>query len=135
MNGSLSDGGASFAISIPAFVADFKRNESIIIKNLPDGLLNDEQRDIKQRVLEADVQKETEVRINLSSGEMEQLKNQGFTEEEIATVVENIDNITKISSAQIDNVKQTLSDNRESIQIQAKEQTLEMQRRSDMHIR
>ena len=38
---SLSDGGASFAISIPAFVTDFTRNENIIIKNLPDGLVND----------------------------------------------------------------------------------------------
>lgn len=38
---SLSDGGTSFIISIPAFVADFKRNENIIIKNLPDGLAND----------------------------------------------------------------------------------------------
>lgn len=45
MNGSLSDGGASFIISIPKFVADFKRNESIIIKNLPDGLLSPEQLD------------------------------------------------------------------------------------------
>lgn len=58
---------------------------------------------------------------------MKQLKNQGFTEEEIAKVIENIDDIAKFSSAQIDNVKQTLSDNRKSIQIQAKEQTLEMQ--------
>ncbi len=57
MNGSLSDGGASFVIGIPAFVDDFKRNESIIIKNLPDGLLNDKQRDIKQRVLETDAHK------------------------------------------------------------------------------
>lgn len=31
---SLSDGGASFVISIPAFVADFKRNENIIIKKV-----------------------------------------------------------------------------------------------------
>ncbi|MCR4649379.1 MAG: leucine-rich repeat protein, partial [Lachnospiraceae bacterium] len=54
-----------------------------------------------------------------------QPENQRFTEDKIATVVENIDNITKISSTQIDNVKQTLSDNRESIQIQVKEQTLE----------
>ncbi len=127
---SLSDGGASFVISIPAFVADFKRSESIIIKNLPDGILSEEQRDIKQRVLEADAQKETEVRISLSSEEMEQLKGQGFTEEEIATVVENIDNISKISSAQIDAVKQTLAENRESIQIQAQEQTLEMKRQN-----
>ena len=116
-------------------MADFKRNESIIIKNLPDGLLNDEQRDLKQRVLETDIQKETEVRISLSSGEMKQLKEQGFTEEEIATVVENIDNITKISSAQIDDAKQTLSDNRKSMQVQAKKQTLEMQRRNDMYAR
>ena len=38
--GSLSDGGASYIITVPSFVADFKRDESIIIKNLPDGLLN-----------------------------------------------------------------------------------------------
>ena len=101
-NGSLLDGGASFIISVPSFVADFKRGESIIIKNLPDGLLNDEQRDIKQRVLEADAQKEVEIKINLSSNEMKQLKNQGFTEEEIATVIGNIDAISKINSLLIE---------------------------------
>ncbi|MCR4903946.1 MAG: hypothetical protein K6A23_13890 [Butyrivibrio sp.] len=31
MNGSLLDGGASFMITMPSFVANFKRNESIII--------------------------------------------------------------------------------------------------------
>ncbi len=59
--GSLSDGGASFIINIPSFIADFKRDESIIIKNLPNGLLNDEQQQIKQKVLESDKKKETEI--------------------------------------------------------------------------
>lgn len=58
---SLSDGGASFIINIPSFIADFKRDESIIIKNLPNGLLNDEQQQIKQKVLESDKKKETEI--------------------------------------------------------------------------
>ena len=61
-NGSLLDGGASFTITIPSFVADFKRNESIIIKNMPDGLLSDEQQQIKQKVIWADTHKENHLK-------------------------------------------------------------------------
>ena len=118
---SLSDGGASFTISIPAFVADFKRDESIIIKNLPDGLLNKEQRDIKQRVLEADTQKEVDIKIKLSGTELNQLNEQGFTEEDIETVVRNLDNVTKICSAQLDAVQESLENNRAAIREQAEE--------------
>ena len=103
----LSDGGASFIISIPSFVASFKRNESIIIKNLPDGLLSNEQRDIKQRVLEADIQKETEVSIRFSNSEMQQLKDQGFTKKDIETVIDNISGISKLSSGELKPVEQS----------------------------
>lgn len=66
MDGSLPDGGASFVISIPAFVADFKRDESILLKNLPNGVLSEEQKKIKEIVLEADRQKEKDIKILLS---------------------------------------------------------------------
>ena len=134
MNGSLLDGGASFMITIPSFVANFKRNESIIIKNLPDGLLNDEQREIKKRVLEADAQKEVEVRIRLSSKEVSQLERQGFTEEDIEKVVSSIDNISKISSAQLDAVQESLDNNRAAIKEQAVEQEREEIRRNSRGI-
>lgn len=131
---SLSDGGASFMINVPSFVADFKRNESIIIKNLPDGLLNDEQRDIKQRVLEADAQKEIEIKIKLSSKEVNQLEGQGFTKEDIEKVVSSIDNITKISSMQLDAVQESLENNRNAIKEQAMEQKREEIRRNSRGI-
>lgn len=131
---SLSDGGASFMITIPSFVADFKRNESIIIKNLPDGLLNDEQREIKERVLKADAQKEVEVQIRLSSKEVSQLESQGFTEEDIEKVVSSLDNISKISSAQLDAVQESLESNRAAIKEQAVEQEREEIRRNSRGI-
>ncbi len=126
---SLSDGGASFMITIPSFVANFKRNESIIIKNLPNGLLNDEQREIKERVLKADAQKEVEVQIRLSSKEVSQLESQGFTEEDIEKVVSSLDNICKISSAQLDAVQESLDNNRAAIKEQATEQKREEKRK------
>lgn len=122
---SLSDGGASFMITIPYFVANFKRNESIIIKNLPDGLLSAEQREIKERVLKADAQKEVEVKIRLSSKEVNQLDSQGFTKEDIEKVVSSIDNISKISSTQLDAVQESLESNRSAIKEQAVEQERE----------
>lgn len=50
---SLPAGGASFNINIAQFVSSFNSEESIILKNLPDGLLSEEQRRIKQKVIEA----------------------------------------------------------------------------------
>lgn len=106
-------------------MANFKRNESIIIKNLPDGLLNDEQREIKEQVLKADAQKEVEVQIRLSSKEVSQLESQGFTEEDIEKVVSSLDNISQISSAQLDAVQESLESNRAAIKEQAVEQERE----------
>ena len=54
---SLHAGGASFKINIPQFISAFNNEEGIILKNLPDGLLNNEQKQIKQKVLKADAQK------------------------------------------------------------------------------
>ena len=130
MNGSLSDGGASFVMSIPSFVANFKRDESIILKNFPDGLLSKEQQMIKQKVLENDIQKETEIQIRLSSNEIKQLESQGFTENDIDTVIKSIDNISKISSAQLENVEESLNTNREVIKEQALEQEREIRARN-----
>lgn len=53
---SLPAGEASFNLSIPRFVSAFNSEEGIVLKNLPDGLLSDKQRQIKQRVIEADNQ-------------------------------------------------------------------------------
>ena len=49
---SLSAGDASFTITIADFISNFNREEGIILKNLPDGLLTDEQQQIKHRILE-----------------------------------------------------------------------------------
>ena len=40
------------------------RSVRIIVKNLPDGLLNEEQQEIKKKVLEADIRNETEATRN-----------------------------------------------------------------------
>ena len=48
---SLPAGGASFTISVPQFVSAFNSEEGIILKNLPDGLLDEEQLKIKQKVI------------------------------------------------------------------------------------
>ena len=106
---SLSAGDASFTIKIAEFISNFNREEGIILKNLPDGLLNDEQREIKERVLAADEQKEVGVKIRLSPKEVDQLESQGFTKGEIETVIRHTDNITKIRSARIDDVRNKVS--------------------------
>ena len=56
---------------------------------------------------------------------MGQLESQGFTEKEIKTVIKNIDNISKISSAQLDSVQKSLETNRAAIKEQAIEQERE----------
>lgn len=114
MNWSLPDGGASFKISIPDFVADFKRDESIIIKNLPDGMPSKEQQDIKQIVREADRKKEIEIKIRLSDKEINQLRAQGFNEKEVEMVLCGIDNISKLSSMKL-NRDNTPDENMETI--------------------
>ncbi len=55
---SLPAGGASFDINIPRLISTFNSEEGIIPKNLPDGLLDDVQKQIKQKVIEADIQHE-----------------------------------------------------------------------------
>ena len=60
MGESLPAGNASLAISVPNLISYFNREEGIIIKNLPDGLLTAEQRRIKQRSRLSDIQKEAE---------------------------------------------------------------------------
>ena len=55
---SLSAGDASFTITIAEFISNFNREEGIILKNLPDGLLNEDQKQIKQKIVKTDVQRE-----------------------------------------------------------------------------
>ena len=56
---SSSDGVTSFVkINITDFIELFNRSESIIIKNLPDGLLKPEQIKIKEKVMKHDEMKE-----------------------------------------------------------------------------
>lgn len=66
MKESLSDGGASFKVNITSLVGVFKRDESIIIKNLPDCLLNERQQEIKFQVKKSDSEKENKARQALS---------------------------------------------------------------------
>lgn len=58
MSGSLPHGGASFDINIPSIISYFKRREKIILKNLPDGLLSEEQRRLKEKVIKKDKEKD-----------------------------------------------------------------------------
>lgn len=58
---SLPAGGASFNINIPQLVSNFNSEEGIILKNLPNGLLDEAQQRIKQKVIEADAQHELDI--------------------------------------------------------------------------
>ena len=58
MGESLPAGGASFNVSVPQFISHFNSEEGIILKNLPNGLLTENQQKIKQKVLKADSVKE-----------------------------------------------------------------------------
>ena len=61
---SLPAGGASFSLNIPQLISTFNREEGIILKNLPNGLLDDTQIQIKQKVIEADMQHELDIAVN-----------------------------------------------------------------------
>ena len=61
---------------------------------------------------------------------MNRLESRGFTLEEIETVIKNIDNITKISSARLDPVQESLDNNRAAIKEQATEQEREEGRKA-----
>jgi len=56
-----SDSGSmpSFNIMLPQLIKYFNDKESILIKNLPDGLLNDSQQKIKEKLIHIDKQKDT----------------------------------------------------------------------------
>lgn len=56
-NESLSAGGTSFKISIAEFIRNFNRDETILLKNLPDGMLDKEQKHLKKRVIDNDAEK------------------------------------------------------------------------------
>lgn len=60
MGESLPAGGASFNINIPQLISTFNSEEGIILKNLPDGLLDEAQQQIKQKVIETDLKHELE---------------------------------------------------------------------------
>lgn len=79
---SLSAGNASSTIMLTEFISNFNKDEGIIIKNLPDGLLSEEQQVIKQKVLETDAQKEAKITISPLQEDINQLKEQTFTEED-----------------------------------------------------
>lgn len=55
---SLHNGAVSYEISITHLIKHFNKKQDIILKNVPDELLNDEQRMIKAKVIEKDLQKE-----------------------------------------------------------------------------
>ncbi len=57
---SLPAGGASFVMNISQLVSYFNSEEGVILKNLPNGLLNDSQQQIKQKIIEADKQREVD---------------------------------------------------------------------------
>lgn len=54
---SLFSEDASFTINIQHLVELFNTSEGIILKNLPDGLLSEEQREIKTMILIKDAEK------------------------------------------------------------------------------
>jgi hypothetical protein len=56
---SLTAGVASFNINIQHLVKIFNRNESVILKNFPDGMLSESQMEIKEKVICADLARET----------------------------------------------------------------------------
>jgi hypothetical protein len=56
---SLTAGGASFNISVQHLVKIFNRNENVILKNFPDRMLSESQMEIKEKVIRADLEKET----------------------------------------------------------------------------
>ncbi len=107
---SLSAGDASFTITIADFISNFNREEGIILKNLPDGLLTDEQQQIKHRILENDAQKEAEYVLN------------------------KLDKTMNASIAQIESVQESLDNNRAAIKEQAVEQEREEIRRNSRGI-
>lgn len=94
---SLPAGDASFDISIPEFVKTFNRDEGIILKNLPDGILSEEQQNIKQKIIEIDSQKE------------------------LQAAVDRLDKVTQSSEVQINSVRADLVHNRNAIKEQAEE--------------
>lgn len=51
---------ASFNISITELIKNFNKSESIILKNLPDNMLSDYQKGLKDAVKEYDAMKERE---------------------------------------------------------------------------
>lgn len=53
---------SSYTVTIPDFIKNFNNKQSIIIKNLPDGLLSDEQKELKYKVKEHDKNKDNEIR-------------------------------------------------------------------------
>lgn len=72
MNGSLPDGGTPFVINLASFAEGFKRDDSIILKDFPDGMLSEDQLQIKGRVQAADVQKEHDVIAKESRDQLDQ---------------------------------------------------------------
>lgn len=119
--GSLSDGGTSLVISVASFVSKFNRNDSPIIKSLPNGILNDEQITIKNKSLHDDLVKLAKLQLKLSGVEYSRIDLRNYSSQEIMTVIENSKDITKLSSMQLTLESKTISDNKADIKQQAKD--------------
>ena len=108
MGESLPAGGASFNVSVPQLISNFNSEEGIILKNLPNGLLNDSQQQIKQKIIEADIQRE------------------------LAIAAEKLEKTIKTSSVQLDYVQESLDNNRAAIKEQATEQEREEKQKDSL---
>ena len=78
-DGESSDSGrySSFDISLPHFVENFIENQAILIKNLPDQMLNDKQLEIKQRLVKFDREKDNAKQMALYTEIMTDAVNRG----------------------------------------------------------
>lgn len=111
MNRSLSDGGASLNINIPTFISYFKRDEGIILKNLPDGLLSEYQQEIKKQVISSDYERENEIHFAMSLKRHVNQEKREEAEEKLISAVENMNHISTNSSTQVHAVKESFLGN------------------------
>ena len=110
MGESLPAGGASFDISVPRLVSTFNSEEGIILKNLPDGLLDGTQQQIKQKVIESDLKHELDI------------------------AARKLDKTIETSATQMDAVQQSLKNNRIEIKEQAIKQKQEKIQHNSIHL-
>lgn len=122
MNGSLSDGGASLNVTIPTLISDFKRDEGIILKNLPDGLLNEKQKEIKQKAFTSDIEKENEIQLAQAIKDAREGTEKLQVEEKLKKAMEHLESLSANSVSQTHLVKGGFEKN----QLQVAEQEIEL---------